>query len=176
MNKRQFLISGLSVLSIIGLAFAAYPFIVSMLPSEKADAEIPRININEMSAGSYKIVLHPRLGEDHNGYGYSLLIIKRKNGDINAWNLLTKGKEVGMPDYYWWRVYFTCAKFGPTLVDGVIDESKPIKCHESSESTKYISENSVWSIDGVALKPGIANLEQAKGIVEGDYFVLRRPR
>lgn len=170
MKTRKQLVLAIIVFSIVGFAFASYPFLASMAPSKRAESEIPRINIKEMSPGTYKITTHSRSVEYYYKFKSAVMIVKRHDGKIDAWDLFVKNGAVGMPDYHWWQVYYTCKDFGPTIVNGVIDETMPISCHDSKEDVRK------WSIDGKSLTEYFDDLHKAEGFVEGDYFVLSRSR
>jgi hypothetical protein len=59
-----------------------------------------------MKPGFYKISTHSRSVEYFLDYKSAVLIVKRLDGRIDAWSLLTRNGEVGLPDYHWWQVYF----------------------------------------------------------------------
>ena len=162
---------------IVGVYFAAFPFIASLNPSVKANSEIPSITINDMKPGSYKISTHSRSVEYFRGYKSAVLLVKRLDGHIDAWNISTRNGEVGLPDYHWWQVYFDCKNFGPTMINGVIDETKPITCRDNLERKYGITKNRwKWSIDGKALVNYLDDMDRIEGTVKAGYYVLYSSR
>ncbi|MES9852794.1 MAG: hypothetical protein ABW170_13320 [Candidatus Thiodiazotropha sp. L084R] len=173
MKKRKLLILTMIAMLIVGGSYAAYPFLASMNPSMKANAEIPSVSIKEMKPGSYKISAHSRSVEYFQGYKSVVMLVKRLDGRIDAWSLLARNGEVGLPDYHWWQVYIDCKNFGPAVIDGVIDETKPITCHDDLEKKYGISNNRwKWSIDGRSLTKYLNDMERIEGSVKGDHYVL----
>jgi hypothetical protein len=177
MSKRKLLVSAIVLMVIVGFSFAAFPFVAALSPSMRANAEITSININDMKPGSYKIATHSGSVEYFRGYKSSVMLVKRLDGHIDAWRLSTRNSEVGLPDYHWWQVYFDCKDFGPTLVNGVIDETKPICCRDDLERRYGITNNRwKWSIDGKALVNYLDDLDRIEGTVKGGYYVLCQAR
>jgi hypothetical protein len=76
-----------------------------------------------------------------------------------------------MPDLKWWRPFYECKSFGPTIVGGSVDESQPIKCHDTGIE-EYWSNQWQWDIKGKSLGSNIADMETQRGTIEGKYFVL----
>ncbi|MES9948591.1 MAG: hypothetical protein ABW118_06510 [Candidatus Thiodiazotropha sp.] len=173
MKKRKLLILTMIAMLIVGGSYAAYPFLASMNPSMKANAEIPSVSIKEMKPGSYIISEHSRSVEYFQGYKSVVMLVKRLDGRIDAWSLLARNGEVGLPDYHWWQVYFDCENFGPAVNGGVIDEAKPITCRDDLEKKYGISNNRwKWSIDGKSLTKHLNDMEKIEGSVKGDHYVL----
>ncbi len=88
------------MLVIVGVSFAAYPFVVSLKPSMKTNAEVPSIAINDMKPGSYKISTHSHSVEYFLGFKSVVMLVKRRDGHIDAWGISTMSGEVGLPDYH----------------------------------------------------------------------------
>ena len=174
MTIKQHLSVALLSLSFIGTVLAAYPFLASLSLSEKAIAELPQLRIDDMRIGSFKIVKHPKSENRFRGYEDAIMLVKKNNGDVNAWHVRVKDGAIGMPDYNWWVIYYSCKQFGPTLVNGLLDEASPIACHVPTESMYGYAKIWRWSIDGIALNPNVANMEKAKGHVKGKFFILGR--
>ena len=177
MKKRKLLVFAIVIMLVVGANFVAYPFVASLKPSMKANAEIPSISIDDMKLGSYKITTHSRSVEYFRGYKSAVMLVKRLDGHIDAWNLSTRNGEVGLPDNHWWQVYFDCKYFGPTVINGVIDETKPITCHDDLEGKYGIMSNRwKWSIDGKALVKYLDDLDRIEGTIKGGQYVLYSSR
>jgi hypothetical protein len=172
MDRRKFLLGAVCSLFLVGFVGALTPFVSSMSPNAKANAALERIDISKIHPG--KLILtesYSGYENRYNGYNWSLLIYKKYNGQLNVWNIPTKGKVVGMPDIRWYRPYFECNQFGPTFVNGKVDESKPIKCHNSNQPDGWFMKLE-WDIDGNVTKGHTDNMHKAIGTIEGKYFVL----
>ncbi|AUM13034.1 hypothetical protein [Ketobacter alkanivorans] len=172
MDRKKYLRIVIFGLIVVGGVGALYPFVMAMKPSAKADAALIRIDISDLRNGEFRIIApNPSFGSIYNGYGWSLFVYRKQNGDLNVWHLPTKGRTVGMPDVWWYRPHFPCYEFGPTIINGVVDESKPIQCHKSDEpNAAYM--NYSWDIDGKVIRGHVKDMYRAKGIVQGNYFVL----
>ncbi len=130
-----------------------------------------------MKPGSYKITTHSRSVEYYLGFKSAVILVKRLDGHIDAWGISTRNGEVGLPDNHWWQTYLVCKNFGPTVINGVIDETKPISCHDDLESRYGITNNKwKWSIDGKALVNYLDDMERIEGTVKGGYYVLYQVR
>jgi hypothetical protein len=67
--------------------------------------------------------------------------------------------------------------FDPTVINGVIDETKPITYHDYLESRYGITNNKwKWSIDSKALVNYLDDMERIEGAVKGGYYVLYQAR
>jgi hypothetical protein len=80
-----------------------------------------------------------------------------------------KNGLVGMPDLHWWKPFHNCAQFK------IIKESKKsiITCSDQSISDWWAGEWR-WDMNGVNLGKFVDDLEPAKGIVEGGYFIYAK--
>jgi hypothetical protein len=171
-DRKKFLLGVVCSLLFIGFVGALTPFVLSLSPNAKANAALKRIDISQIQPG--KPILTEAYSEYENGYNdynWSLLIYKKYSGELNVWHIPTKGKVVGMPDIWWHRPYFECSQFGPTFVNGKVDENKPIKCHYSNQTDGWFMQLE-WDIDGKVIKGHTNDMHKAIGTIEGKYFVL----
>lgn len=174
-RKKLLVISTLLMMT-VGVAIASIPFVLSLFPSERADAALPRIDISDITLGSYKLVTPSEAFETFDGFKQSVYFIKTRDGKLKAWTVYAKNGEVGMPDYHWWRTYSTCREFRPDLIDGFVDEKSLIQCHD-----RYLSPGQAsywkWQLDGKAVaQQYVDDMQPARGLVEGNYFVLGKKR
>ena len=161
------------------------PFFGSLKPSEKAEANRPRIDISDLNKGTFKIVehskfgylyvKHPKFGVLYGDYMWGLFFYKDNNGAVHVWDVPILNGHVAMPDMRWWVPTFECKHFGPSLTDGLVDESLPIKCHDVVHDVDpdmaWWLEQWQWSINGKNLKGMVSDMNQATGIIEQDYFI-----
>lgn len=115
---------------------------------------------------------HPNYGESIRGYDWGVMIYKRHNGNILAFDVSMKGDSVGLPDRHWWIPGRECFNFGPSKTNGKIDESKPIKCHDDLGAKKGWFPDFEWSIEGKSIKGGMMDMISTRGVVEGSYFIF----
>jgi hypothetical protein len=162
-------------MGIVGITIALIPFVLSLFPSDRAYAALPRYDISDLNHGSFKLVIPDRAFETFNGFKQSVFFLKTKAGEIRAWKVYTKNGEIGMPDYHWWRTYFTCRDFRPGIINGVIDENSYIQCHDKNIS-QWQSNNWRWNLDGKALTQNVTDMNQVKGFIEGDFYVIGKKR
>jgi hypothetical protein len=160
-----------SGLAIIGITALSVPFILSLNPSERVDAQLPRIDLSSLELGGFKIVRNPSLSKFHDGIVWSILLIRKRNGEVKAWTIPTRNNVVLMPDLHWWRPMTPCAKFGPSLISGLIDEEAPIQCHDKSVP-EWWADKWLWSINGKNHSGQVSDMMQTKGVVENGYFVV----
>jgi len=155
----------------VGLCIAALPFILSMNPNAKHEAALPRLDISTLKIGDVVILDIPEFGLNWGGYTWAAMLFKRKNGEISAFTLPVKDGAVGLPDMYWYRPYWPCVNFGPTKVDGVIDEQQPIQCHDSrTEQNQWYQFQ--WDIEGKSKYKYAEDMWPTEGEVENGYFVV----
>ena len=175
MNHRKLLTIGTITILLLGLVFVATPFIKSFAPSAKAISKISRIDISEIQEGNYKFFDHPTLASSSTGYKWAIMAYKKSDDSLKTWNIPMQGSSVGMPDLRWWRQPIeNCKNFGPTLIKDVIDETKPIKCHDKKLPPQWWVDEWQWDIDGKSLGRMGDDLMPTKGVIEGDFFVFKK--
>lgn len=174
MTRKNVLLVCVVITILSGVLLSMTPFIESLKPNAKAIAALPRISLSNISPGEFIILDHPAYGAMYNGYKWSILIYRRYDGIFKVWDIPTKGQYVGLPDLHWWRPVFACLEFGPTKISGKVDESLPIKCHDTETNDNQWYMKWEWDINGVTLSGGIDSLNITKGIVEGGYFVFAK--
>lgn len=172
MDRKKFLIGAVFSLILIGVIGAATPFYSSMSPNTKAEAALERLDISKIKTGVPLILSrNPVQTIQIQGYTWSFLLFKKQNGNINVFDIPVKHHNVGMPDYIWYRPFNNCSNFGPTIVDDIIDESAPIKCHDYESDPPWWASR-MWNIDGKAITSHTPDMLPTKGKVEGKYFVF----
>ena len=159
---------------LIGVGFSFVPFFGSLGPGEKENAALPRIDISSIQPGSFEFRPHLAIGRLHSGYDWHVLIYRKVDGSVNVWDVPMMDGMVGMPDLEWWRPFHKCQSFGPTVINGVVDESLPIMCHDVSLPSDGWSEQWRWDIDGNKLGTYVVNMYKTNGISEHGYFVFRK--
>jgi len=172
-NKKKTLTAFIRIMLLIGLGLLAYPFVASLMQSDKAAGESTRFDIASMAPGSYRLLPLPRRKKLYGEYGQAMLLLKQANGKLHAWTVLVHQGAVGMPDKYWWQPVYDCQHFGPSLINGRIDESKPLECHDSNATVANRKQDWQWTIDGKALSATMTDMIPTRGAVEGEYFVLQ---
>ncbi len=170
-SRKKILAISTLLMGTVGITLVLMPFVLSLFPSNRAYAALPRYDISDLYRGSYKLVTLDRAFETFNGFKQSVFFIKTKAGEIRAWSVYTKNGDIGMPDYHWWRVYNTCRNFGPDVINGVIDEDSYIQCHDKN-LPQWQSNNWRWNLEGKALTQNVTDMNQVDGFVEGDFYVI----
>lgn len=170
-SHKKTLTAIIRVMALLGLFLLAYPFVASLMQSNNGESKLPKIDISGISPGSYKIFKLPHRKKMYGDYQVSMMLVKKADGTVHAWTVLVRKGAVGMPDKYWWQPIYDCQQFGPTLVNGKIDERKPLECHDSNVAEANRKQDWQWSIDGKALSTNVTDMEPTQGTVEGDYFV-----
>ncbi len=172
MNRKKTLTAIVVLLSMFGMAFVATPFFSSLQPSKKANSALPRVDVSNIEPGSFEIIDHPLYEDIFNGFGWGLIILRSAEGKFYFWDVPTKEGAVGMPDLLWVRPFYLCQMFGPTIENGIVDESKPIVCHDEDLPSKWWAERWRWDIRGKALDPMMEDLRTTRGILDGKYFIV----
>jgi len=173
--------SSLKIVTLIlifsGIGFCSVPFITSLNPSDRSDANAIRIDISSIEKGQYAIITDPALGKTGTvpSYEWSLLVYRKHDGAYNIWDIPTKGALVGLPYFYWYFPEYGCLEFGPTRVNGKVDENLPIKCHNFSPEHLSFPDYQ-WDIEGETVAGHVESINKAKGVIEGDYFVYGKLR
>ncbi|WP_163834007.1 hypothetical protein [Spartinivicinus ruber] len=163
-----------SIIAVTGLMFARLPFIYSLKPNAKADAALPRIDVSDIKPGTYIFLPHPIYGELYSGYSWSVMIYRKHDGTVKAWDLTTRNGAVGMPDLHWWRPFYDCKQFGPTVINGEVQENLPIQCHDADIPSNWWANEWRWNISGKNLGKMMSDLNETVGVVEGKYFVFAK--
>jgi len=174
MTRRKFLTIALLLVIFIGVILGSFPFFESLKPSARSEAALPKYDMSSLNGGETIRLKHPTLGSLANGYVWSVLFYRRHDGRLLAWNIPTKGGVAGLPDFHWWRPAYKCSDFGPTKVDGVVDESLPIKCHDKPSGSNDWYLGWKWDIWGNATLMGLDDMYKTKGVENGSFFVFRK--
>lgn len=165
MDRRRFLSRMTLALFIVGLIAAMYPFWASMRPNAKAYGALPMIDVSKINDGEFLIVQRPNAFQLNNGYEYQVAIYKNMHGGVNVWDVPIKNRAVGMPDIHWWRPMYSCKNFGLTKA------KDSIACLDS-DTPEWWQQHWKWSLDGKNLEQMVDDLENTRGVLEGDYFVF----
>jgi hypothetical protein len=149
---------------------------MSMSPSDKVHAELPRIIVSDLKRGAFKIVEHPTAATwGRSGIRYSILLHRLQSREIKAWRVPTGDGAVLMPDLHWWRPMYTCKDFGPTTSDTDATKIASIRCHDSATPEWWVDKWN-WSIDGENYSGQVDDMEPVGGAVENGYFVIGKDR
>jgi|GEM_PF-2824879 len=95
----------------------------------------------------------------------TLLRMKRRRGksaETYGYDVVAGFKTVG---------FRSNAPAGPTFVNGIVDESKPIKCHDKAIENTIWGEYE-WDINGVNLRGNASDLQRTKGVIEDGQFII----
>ena len=160
------------VLISIGVIIAAIPFIQSMNPTAQAHNNLPRVRVTGIDPGQYRLENYIPSHSSSDDWKLVAFVYKKRNGELRVWRLFSKNGAVGMPDLSWTRPMLECQEFGPTRVDGIVDETKPITCHDDNISD-FWKEEWRWTIDGKNMGKRVEDMDQVSGTIEGEFFVIR---
>ena len=160
------------VLISIGVIIAAIPFIQSMNPSAQAQNNLPRVRVTGINPGQYRLENYIPSHSSSDDWKLVAFVYKKRNGELRVWRLFSKNGAVGMPDLSWTRPMLECQEFGPTRVDGIVDETQPITCHDDNISD-FWKEEWRWTIDGKNMGKRVEDMDQVSGTIEGEFFVIR---
>jgi len=172
MNRKKVLIVGVALFLIIGIGALSVPFFRSLLPSEKVISTLHRLDLTVVKKGEFKYFPHPVPLKVDN-YEWAVLVYRKKDDSIKIWGIPMDNGNVGLPDLQWRKPFYDCKNFGPTLVDGVIDESLPIKCHDVKQLSEWWATEWQWDIDGKSLGSMVDSLHKTKGDLVGNEFVFK---
>ncbi len=176
MPSRRALTIATSLLIFAGLAALGFAMLQSLTPSDRAEWELQRFDTADIRPGTFRIAADQPISALANGYQWSLLIVRLRDGSVKVWKVPVKDGKVGMPDLHWWRPTFDCEHFGPLITNGLIDESKPMQCHDKPLPSDWWAENWRWDLDGKHLGAGpVDDMEPAAGVMDGWYFVYGKP-
>ncbi len=165
MDRYKFLSRMTLALFVIGVIAAMYPFWASMRPNAKAYGALPRLDVSKVNHGEFLIVQMPNGFQLHSGYEFQVAIYKDTNGNVNVWNVPVKNRAVAMPDIHWWRPMFPCKNFG------ISQDKASIACLDP-DTPEWWQKHWRWTLDGKNIEQMVDDLERARGILEGDYFVF----
>lgn len=173
MKSRTYLVTTTIGLLSIGVVAVAIPFLKSMGPTAQALNDLPRVKITGIDPGEYRLQNYIPTHGSSDGWQLQLFIYRRFNGDLKVWRLFSKNDAVGMPDLSWTRPMLECRDFGPTVVNGLVDESRPITCHDDNVSDYWKNEWR-WTIDGKNMGKMVEDMVPVSGSIEGEFFVIHK--
>lgn len=168
MNKRT--TYSRMVLALLTLAALAVFSVLnlSLQPNERAKAALTRIDVSSIEPGHFKLVPHPmQLKTRH--YEWQIFFYRTYAGQIRAWDVPTQNNAVALPDFFWYSPAELCLEFGPTVVDGQVDETLPIQCHRYVKPSHRVMQ---WNLNGETIAGHVSDMQRTQGKVEGRYFVV----
>ena len=172
MKPRKILVAATIGLLSIGIVITAIPFFQSMSPTEQEHNNLPRVKTVGISPGEHKLLDYfPTVTSNHD-WQLRAFVYRKLNGDLKVWRLFSKNGTVGMPDLTWSRPMFGCKEFGPTMIDGIVDETKSITCHDDGVPD-YWRKEWRWTIEGKNLGTMVEDMDSVSGSIEGDFFVIQ---
>ena len=172
MKSRKNLIATIFGLLSIGTVIAAIPFIQSMGPTAQAFNDLPRVKVAGIGPGQHKLQNYIPTHSSADDWQLHAFVYKKFDGELRVWRLFSKNGAVGMPDLSWSRPMLECRDFGPTIINGIVDETKPITCHDDNVSD-YWRKEWRWTVDGKNLGKMVEDMDQVSGSIEGEYFVIQ---
>lgn len=174
MKTRRNILIRLTLLFIgIGVVLSSIPFISSLKPNAKAEAKLLRVDVSTITPGSYTIMKHPFYAGDSGGSNWFVFVYRKHNGEFNAWSVpVTTMGEVVMPDIHWWRPFHKCTNFGPTLINGVVDENKPITCHDKDLPSRWWKDAWKWDINGSSMSKNATDMIKSNLYFDGETIVI----
>jgi hypothetical protein len=107
-----------------------------------------------------------------NDWILQVFVYRKLDGTLKVWRVPTKNDSVGMPDLHWWRPMLECENFGPTKVNGMVDETLPIKCHDK-ETSEFWGTEWQWTIEGENMGKRVEDMDFVSGSVEGEFYVFQ---
>ena len=167
MTKRQTLAIVSSTLLVFGILLATVPFVESMQPTSRAEANLPHIDISNLKPGQFRFEKLYNLS----GYGDELLIIKDEDSKVHLYQVpVYRGKYL-MPDIAWRRFGGECEKFGPDTFNGRVSKSSVIKCHDEIDS-QWARTELRWTLDGNNLGEYTQDMMRPKYHLSNQYLVI----
>lgn len=181
---RKALLITVAVLCLLGLSVFMIALFSTLSPSGngKVEGQLPRIDVSNLLPGHYSIYRVPELAYTTMNFENQFMVYRKLNGELRVWQVPTDNGKVGMPDLYWWRPFYRCENFGPTMINGLVDESQPMRCHDQKLPSEAWGERWQWDLNGNALKVAdqgklrVDDMLTMGGSVEGKYFVFMMDR
>ena len=171
-NRRQRLVE-LNVLFGLAILIALTSILATSLkPNTRSYAGLPSFEIPKLHPGTHAVIPRPLQGSVVSDRE-SILVYRKLDGAFRYWSVPSRNGKLLMPDAYeMWISIRECAEFGPTLVDGQADESKPFVCHDV-DIDDYWAHEWQWNVEGKNIgRSRRHDLWPLQAIVEGNLFVI----
>lgn len=169
MNRKKVLAISTSCVITVGVILAMTPFVSSLKPSARADAQLKRFEMSRLEVEDLSILSGPSLGEVFDGYEIKLLGYRSSDGSLKVWQVPAKNGDVGMPDLHWCRPIHSCSRL--SVID--IGKGATISCVDEDIPDWWAKEWR-WDLNGVNLGGMVDDLVEATGVVENGYFVYAK--
>lgn len=160
-------------LCFVGFASLFYVLIGTLNPSEKAKADIPRVDISEIHAGQFLTMETPFSGVVSRKFNFGISVYKDMKGNVQVWTTPVNDGKVGMPDVFWWRPFYECSNFGPKIENGRVKEDSFIECRDLDVPEGWKSEWK-WNLVGENQGNWTKDMLETIGVINGDYFVFHK--
>jgi hypothetical protein len=168
-TERRIARSLLAVLAVCGAVFAAAPFALSLLPSARSDAQLPRIAVHDLRPGTFAFVADPlESGPQDGGPQWFMLFVRSDDGKLSVFNVPSVNGRPGVPDHHPWNRGFPCGRFEPDF------SLREIRCKDAAPGTYQSSR--IWSLDGTSVNNYGPDLDAVRGVEEHGFFVLHKTR
>lgn len=170
-RKRKLLLLLVIFWAALGVVLLQTPFWKALTPSAQAEANLPRFDISGLRNGSYKIFLNESFPKTHNDFSWHVMVVKKPDGNIVAFDIPMKEGKVGFPDFHWWRPAWLCEDFYPKQTAG---QGFTFKCRDNkNEENAWLSEYE-WDSEGKNIQGGVSDMLKANGVIEDNKFVLHK--
>ena len=141
-----------------------YALARSLVPTARAEAELPRVRLPALSARQFAFVEHPRPAL---AAKTDLLFLRTSDGELRVFEIPTVNGKHTMPDRAWWRPGHLCKKFEPNF------NKMEFQCNDP-EANPWVQKTFRWSLSGKTLAPQtVEDMVVVPGRTEaGGYFVI----
>lgn len=163
---RSHLVLLFMVLLAAALLVASIPFFLSLSPSERSVAALPRVKVPTLLPGQFAFVDDPFATDQ---WPSRLMMLRQKTGELFVWSIPTYKGVMAMPDNHWWRADIPCPSFGPDFSSEVIACSDP-NLHSSRREAFR------WHLDGKNISGHVDDMPQVHGEERDGEFVYSMRR
>lgn len=122
-----------------GLVIAAFPFVGSLSPSQKADSLVAMINVDELNTGTFV--------EVQSQYGQVFALRDHKD-ELRVYLVPHRDRRYWLPDPNWDRPFYPCKDFGPDSEGNKLLENGLFRCRESDVEWMTTGESMTWKFSG----------------------------
>lgn len=162
--SRSILFLLMKIFAVIASVAIALVFFMTMTPSERSAANLPRVKLPLLKREEFAFV-HNSASLDN--WPSDLLFVRQKNGELDVWDIPGRDGTHTLPDMHWWRPGPQCKKFLPNF------EKKVIAC-EDEYMSDWGKEAFRWTIDGKNISRNIDDMMRINGVEEaGDYVLFK---
>ena len=162
MNSKTILKIAVLIVAVIGILLASIPFFGSLVPSKKASASRPHIDLTTLERGTFL---------ETDSRWSKIFVLHTQSDEIYVFVVPFVNNRYWLPDISWEKMNLPCNSFGPDHENGVLVAGGTFHCRDSEYSDYYEGELR-WRLSGESLGVRTQDMQVPEHEIDGMRLYL----